>query len=55
MEGGADQTGIDQQFAHRVDAHVLDASDCPHGRILAEHREDFGALGEGQLEHAPSI
>ena len=40
------------QAGHGVDGHVRHAADRPHGRALAEHREDLDALGEGQLVHA---
>lgn len=46
------QPGIHKQPQHRVDAHVHDARDRPHGRTFAQHCEDLGALGDGELVYA---
>jgi hypothetical protein len=35
---------------NRVDRHIAHPRDRPHGRPLAEHREDLGALVEGSLK-----
>lgn len=53
VEGRACRAGVHQQLRHRVDAHVGNAADRPHGRAFAEHAQDLDALGEGQLVHAP--
>ena len=53
MEASAGRAGINKQLGDDDDAHVRDAGDRPHGRSLAEHREDLGALGNRSLFMAP--
>jgi hypothetical protein len=55
MEASASRSCVNKQLGDRVDAHVRNARDRPHGRSLAEHREDLGAFGNGELVHAPQL
>ena len=55
VEGSAELASVLEQLRDRVDAHVRNAGDRPHGRSLAEHVEDLGALGDRQLVHAHKI
>ncbi len=45
----AEKSGLasfNEKLGDRVDRHVRDTADRPHGRSLAQHGEDLGALGE---------
>lgn len=55
MIGRAYLPGVLQHLRDCVDRHVHHAADGPHGRALAEHREDLDTLCEGQTVQAPSI
>lgn len=44
-----------QQLGHRVDRHVINAANRPHGRDLAQHGENLTALFVGQLVHVHCI
>ena len=47
--------GLAQQLVHCVDGAADRPLDRPHGHALTQEREDLGALGEGQLVHAPIV
>jgi hypothetical protein len=49
VEGCTGMAAINQELRDRVDGHVADAGNRPHGRALAEHLEDLGALSMGSL------
>ena len=50
--GGARFPGVLKQLGDGVDAHIRDAGRGPHGRLLAEHRQNGSSLCEGELVHA---
>ena len=51
MEAGAKKAGVLQKLAHGVDRNVRQARDGAHRSAFAEHGEDLGALGNGELVH----
>ena len=55
MTGKRNLTCIAEQLVDGIDRATDDPLDRPHAHTFAEQGEDLGALGEGQLVHAPIV
>ena len=51
VEASAEKAGVLKELRYRVDRYICQARDGAHRSAFGEHREDLGALGNGELVH----